>query len=46
MAKEKTAYRFLVAKTKEKRSFGRPMRGWEDNKLMFGDWIDLAQHRG
>jgi hypothetical protein len=32
MAREKTAYRVLVAKPKGKRSFGRPRRGWEDNK--------------
>jgi hypothetical protein len=46
MAKEKIAYRVLVAKPKGKRSFGRPRRGWEDNKLMFREWTDLAQQRG
>jgi hypothetical protein len=34
MAKDKIAYRMLVAKPKGKRSFGRLGRGWEDNKLM------------
>jgi hypothetical protein len=43
MAKEKTAYKVLVAKPKGKSSFGRPRRGWEVDKLMFRDWIDLAQ---
>lgn len=46
MAKEKIAYRVLVAKPKEKMSFGRSRRWWENNKLMIRDWIDLAQHRG
>jgi hypothetical protein len=49
----KGLYRVFVVKREEKRQFGRPRYGWEDNikmdlqEVRCGDmnWIDLAQDK-
>jgi hypothetical protein len=52
MEERRDAYRVLVGKPEEKRSFGRPRRRWEDMKMdiqVVGwrsmDWIGLAKDR-
>jgi hypothetical protein len=39
MGKKKISYKFLVGKTEEKRSLGRPWRAWKDNiKIKYVVW--------
>jgi hypothetical protein len=48
---KRSAYRYLVGKSKGKRPLGRPRGGWEKNikmdlmEMVGMGWIDLAQDR-